>query len=95
MSELTDDFTPSWVSGVRTRYDEARDRWMILGPERILVPEGPGADIARRIDGQRSLGDIVAELTAEYDADEETIRTETVQFLRQLIRRKYVTDSAQ
>ena len=90
MNECTDDFIPAWVHGVRIRYDEARDRWMILGPERILVPEGPGADIARRIDGQRTVGDIVTELTAEYDADEQTIRSETVQFLRQLIHRQYV-----
>lgn len=90
MSDVGPEFTPTWARGVRTRYDEARDRWMILGPERILVPQGPGADIARLVDGSRSIADIVEELDAVYDADAATIREETTDFLRQLIAQGYV-----
>ena len=90
MSELDGDRVPSWPRGVRTRFDEARDRWMILGPERILVPEGPGADIARLVDGERSVSEIVDALEAEYDADEETIADETTAFLQDLADQGYL-----
>lgn len=90
MTEITDDSVPAWSRGVRTKYDEARGRWMILGPERILVPDGPGADIARLVDGTRSVDDIAAELAREYDADEQTIRDDAIEFLQKLADKGYL-----
>ena len=84
------DTTLRWASGVRYRRDETRDRWMIVAPERILVPEGPGADIARLIDGDRSVDDIVELLADEYDAPRQTIAEETMAFLQQLADQRYV-----
>ncbi len=82
--------TPRWARGVRYRRDEARDRWMIVGPERILVPEGPGTDIAALIDGKRSVAEMIAELAAEYDAETATIADETIAFLQQLADQRYL-----
>lgn len=82
---------PGWAKGVRTRFDQARDRWMIVAPERILVPEGPGVEITQLVDGQQSVGHIVATLTDEYDADEEVIKDETIAFLQSLADQGYLT----
>ncbi len=90
MTAMGGDSVPRWSGGVRTRYDETRQRWMILGPERILVPEGAGADIARLVDGRRTVDDIVAELAGEYDADPKLIRDDTVGFLQQLVDQDYL-----
>ena len=87
---MEETFVPKWVRGVRTRYDEVRQRWMILGPERILIPQGPGVDIARLVDGERTLGEIVEELSAEYDADKGHIEEETAAFLQQLLEQGYL-----
>lgn len=45
---------------------------------------GSGAPIWDLIDGQRSLGSIIAELEAGYEAPEGAIRLETVQFIEAL-----------
>lgn len=90
MSDITPETVPEWCRGVRTRYDETRDRWMILGPERILVPEGPGADIARLVDGDRTVADIVDRLRDEYAGDEPTITEQTIEFLDDLQNRGYL-----
>ena len=87
---LNEDSIPYWPSGVRFRHDETRDRWIIVAPERILVPRGPGADIARLIDGNRSIGDIADHLAREYDADVETITDESIDFLQQLADQGYL-----
>lgn len=90
-NELDGDFVPRWARGVRTRFDEVRQRWMILGPERIVVPEGPGADIAELVDGTRTVDDIIAELVDDYDADAEVIGGDTKAFLQQLLEQGYLT----
>lgn len=90
MTDIGDKTIPRFTRGVRTRYDEARERWMILGPERILVPRGPGAEIAQLIDGTRSVAQIVERLLADYDADEQIIRTDTTAFLQDLVGRGYI-----
>ncbi len=87
---IDSDFVPRWARGVRTRYDEVRQRWMILGPERILVPQGPGVDIARLVDGERSIDEIVRSLAEEYDADMEVIEGESMSFLEQLLEQGYL-----
>ncbi len=83
-------WVPGWVKGVRTRYDEVRERWMILGPERILLPTGPGVEIAQKIDGERSVEAIVGELAEEFEADEVAIREDTMAFLEQLKEKGYL-----
>lgn len=81
---------PRWARGVLFRHDEARDRWMIVGPERILVPQGTGVDISHLIDGERDVDAIADKLGDEYDADRELIIEETIAFLQQLADRRYL-----
>ncbi len=90
MTAIESDTVVTWARGVRSRYDETREQWMILGPERVVVPQGPGADIARLVDGERTVDAIVSQLVEEYDADRETIEDETLQFLRQLADQGYI-----
>ena len=82
--------TPQWRRGVRFRFDKARQRWMIVAPERILLPEGPGVDIAKLIDGEHKIDDIVKVLSSEYDADVELIRDETMTFVTDLFEQGYL-----
>ena len=88
--DIDTDTVPDWSPGVRTRHDDVRDRWMILGPERIVVPEGSGGAIARLVDGDRSIDDIITRLVDDYDADRATIADETIRFLRQLAQQGYL-----
>lgn len=53
----------------RLRFDRHAGRWMIMYPERGLALNDSGALIAQKLDGTRSLDQIVAELVAEHGAD--------------------------
>lgn len=60
---------PRLARGMRLRQDAAREgRWVILGPERMFVPDDIALEVLRLVDGRRSLGAIVDDLAARYDA---------------------------
>ena len=62
MAELPEH--PRLAPGVRLHFDQKRDAWVLLGPERVIEIEGPASEILRRCDGTRSIGQIVDELAA-------------------------------
>lgn len=75
---------PAWPRGVRLRFDDARDRWVIVSPERVSVPNETAVEILRLIDGGRSVEEIVAALAAKFDADEQVILDDAVAVLQDM-----------
>jgi pyrroloquinoline quinone biosynthesis protein D len=69
---------------VMMRFDEARHRWVILVPERVLVPDEASVEIIKMCDGKRSIGDIVDELAKKYAADRSRISTDVVAMFQDL-----------
>jgi hypothetical protein len=47
-----------------------------------------GKAVWDRLDGQRTLGQVVKELAAEYDALEDTLRTDVLGLVDELLKRK-------
>lgn len=84
------DSRPALAPHVRLREDRARGRWVLLAPERMLVPDEIALDILRRLDGRRTLDEHVAALAAEYGAPENDIRPDVVDLLRSLAERGFV-----
>jgi pyrroloquinoline quinone biosynthesis protein D len=69
--------------------EEAR---VILFPEGAIKLQGTGRQVLERCDGQRTFGQIIQELQAQFsDADPAKIRTDISQFLEQL-RHKRIVD---
>jgi pyrroloquinoline quinone biosynthesis protein D len=64
---------PRLARGVRLKFDQARDCWVLLAPERVIMPDETALEILRRCDGATSLGAIIDGLAADYDAERETI----------------------
>lgn len=85
------DARPRLAPGIRLRFDEVRNGWMLLGPERVIETEGPVGEILRRCDGNRTLGEIVDELAAIYAAERSEIASDVDDLLRELIARRLVT----
>ena len=53
-----------------------------------------GAMIWELCDGERSLADVVAELCAEFEAPEETVAADVVEFVNDLRREQLLVDGA-
>ena len=69
---------------VKLRFDKARDRWVILAPERVLVPDDISVEVLQLCDGLRSVADIVAILAAKYTADADLIQADCLALLQDL-----------
>jgi pyrroloquinoline quinone biosynthesis protein D len=52
----------------RLQYEEAQSRWVLLYPEGMVQLNDSAAEILKRCDGVRSLGEIVAELEQAFNA---------------------------
>ena len=51
----------SFAPHVRFRFDETRKAWIVLAPERLLLPDEPAVEILRLIDGERDVDVIIDE----------------------------------
>ncbi|MFC5141371.1 pyrroloquinoline quinone biosynthesis peptide chaperone PqqD [Actinomycetospora rhizophila] len=78
---------PALARFVKTRYDKARERQVLLGPETVVALNPTGADILALCDGQRTVGDIVDELGRRYDR---VVDDEVIAFLSRLASRRWV-----
>jgi pyrroloquinoline quinone biosynthesis protein D len=72
----SEDVVPSYAPGVRMRHDKVRDAWVVLGPERLFMPDEQAIEILKLVDGVRSIGAIVDDLAARYDAPRDLIATD-------------------
>ncbi|HEY7577765.1 MAG TPA: pyrroloquinoline quinone biosynthesis peptide chaperone PqqD [Acetobacteraceae bacterium] len=81
---------PRLAPGVRLHFDQTRNIWVLLGPERVIETEGPASEILRRCDGSRTLGQIIDELAALYTADRAEIEGDVKDMLAELARKRMV-----
>jgi len=67
------------------RFDEARQRWVMVAPERLLLPDRQAVEILKLIDGKVSVGEIVDALAARYTkAPRERIARDVTAMLQDL-----------
>jgi pyrroloquinoline quinone biosynthesis protein D len=75
---------PRLARGVRLRFDEARKRWTVLAPERVLVPDEIALEILKRVDGAASVAAIADALAAQYQAPRGEVGADVAQMLQDL-----------
>ena len=75
---------PRLPRGVKLRYDDVRQRWALLAPERIFEIDATAATVLQLCDGERDLAGIVAELAARYNAPPAVIEKDVVAMLGDL-----------
>ena len=81
---------PRLARGVRLREDKARDRWVVLAPERAFVPDDQALAVLLLLDGARSVNDAVGALAERYAAPRETIAGDVLELLQDLADRGVV-----
>jgi pyrroloquinoline quinone biosynthesis protein D len=84
MTSVEEQLMPRLAAGVRLKFDTARDCWVLLAPERVILPDETALEILRRCDGQTSVGTVVDELAAGYDAERDTIAADVRSLLDEL-----------
>jgi pyrroloquinoline quinone biosynthesis protein D len=86
-------WVPSLPRHVKFRFDETRKQWVLLAPERLLLPDEIAVEILQRVDGQRSIAEITDSLAATFEAPREEILSDVLGMLRDLAEKGYVVDA--
>jgi pyrroloquinoline quinone biosynthesis protein D len=75
---------PELARSARLRHDQARERWMVLAPERVFTPNASAVAILRLCDGKRTVAEIACTLAADYGAAESLLLGDIIRLLQQL-----------
>jgi pyrroloquinoline quinone biosynthesis protein D len=79
--------TPNFAPGVRLHHDKARERWVVMAPERMFVPDETALEVLRMVDGARDLDAIIDALAAKFDAPREVIAGDVRAMIEDLVAR--------
>ncbi|HZB90414.1 MAG TPA: pyrroloquinoline quinone biosynthesis peptide chaperone PqqD [Stellaceae bacterium] len=70
---------------VTFRHDATRGRWVVLAPERLLLPDDLAVEILQLIDGKRSVDAIVDDLARRFEAPRDVIADDVARMLQELV----------
>ncbi len=77
----------------RLKFDETRQRWVILAPERVLAPDDIAVEVLQLCDGARSVADMIDLLAAKYAAPREDIGADVIAMLQDLADKGFLTQA--
>lgn len=84
-TDIVDGSVPRLPRGVRLKFDEPRQQWVLLAPERMFVLDDIALAIVRRCDGAASVEQIVDGLANDYKAPRDVIATDVTKLLQDLV----------
>ena len=77
----------------RLKFDETRQRWVILAPERVLAPDDIAVEVLQLCDGVRSVEAMIDLLAEKYTADRDAISTDVMTMLQDLADKGFLTEA--
>jgi pyrroloquinoline quinone biosynthesis protein D len=72
----------------RLKFDETRQVWVILAPERVLAPDEIAVVVLQLCDGVRSVAQMI-----EYAAERGAIATDVIAMLQDLADKGFLTEA--
>lgn len=90
--QVTEQTRPVLPRHARLKFDDTRQRWVILAPERVLAPDDIAVEILRLCDGGRSVATIIDQLAAKYTAPRAEIGADVVAMLQDLADKGFLTE---
>ena len=83
-SILDGEALPRLAPHVRFRFDETRARWVVLSPERLLVPDTIAVEVLKLCDRKTSIAVMITTLAERYQAPRETVEADVLELLQDL-----------
>jgi pyrroloquinoline quinone biosynthesis protein D len=77
----------------KLKFDEVRQLWVILAPERVLAPDEIAVEILQLCDGVRSVAQMIDQLAAKYTADRAAIGADVIAMLQDLADKGFLTEA--
>jgi pyrroloquinoline quinone biosynthesis protein D len=77
----------------KLKFDETRQRWVILAPERVLAPDEIAVEVLQLCDGARNVEAMINQLAEKYAAPREAIATDVIAMLQDLADKGFLTQA--
>jgi pyrroloquinoline quinone biosynthesis protein D len=84
---------PKLPRHTRLKFDETRQVWVILAPERVLAPDEIAVEVLQLCDGVRCVADMVDQLATKYAAERGAIATDVIGMLQDLADKGFLTET--
>lgn len=78
---------------VKLRFDETRQVWVILAPERVLAPDDIAVEVLHLCDGVRDVATMIDQLVLKYTAPREAIGTDVIAMLQDLADKGFLVEA--
>ncbi len=75
---------------IRLRFDDVRQAWVVLAPEKVMWPDEISVDILKRCDGAATADEVIDALSEEYDAPRDAIEADVIAFLQEWADRRLI-----
>jgi pyrroloquinoline quinone biosynthesis protein D len=75
------------------RFDATRQRWIMMAPERLMLPDEQAVEILKLVDGRASVTAIVEALAARFNAPREEIAGDVTEMLQDLADKGCLADA--
>lgn len=86
---------PTLPRHARLRYDDSRQRWVVLVPERVLAPDDIAVEVLGLCDGIRTVAGMADELAAKYAADRDQIEGDILAMLQDLAEKGFLVEAVE
>jgi pyrroloquinoline quinone biosynthesis protein D len=90
---VTEASRPVLPRHAKLKFDETRQRWVILAPERVLAPDDIAVEILQLCDGARDVAQMIDLLAKKYTADRDAIGTDVIAMLQDLADKGFLTQA--
>ena len=77
----------------KLKFDETRQRWVVLAPERVLAPDDIAVEVLQLCDGVRSVEAMIDQLAERYAAPRDAIATDVIAMLQDLADKGFLTQA--
>ena len=90
---VSEDSRPVLPRHARLKFDETRQVWVILAPERVLAPDEIAVEVLQLCDGVRSVAQMIDQLAEKYTAPRDAIATDVIAMLQDLADKGFLTEA--
>jgi len=91
--DITEKIRPVLARHAKLKFDDARQVWVILVPERVLAPDEIAVEVLQLCDGVRNVDQIVDVLAAKYAADRAIIGADVIAMLKDLAEKGFLAET--
>lgn len=88
MNDLRAEDIPKIVARFRLQWEQAQEAWLLLYPEGMVKLSASAGEIIRRVDGERSIAEIIFELEKAFPGAE--LRKDVLEFLSAAYERGWI-----